>query len=356
MKNFDFKNIDFKNITPEQKKKIFVGGGLILVVAGFIWISVPKDEDKKADDYNLPHNSEVENYNSKTDALNKKATENSGDDLGEMYKSDSTKVESVDFESLDKQMAEAKFNAQSTNVNPQSQSNPNTYSQSNTSNAHNVYGDYDMWQNREPANSKIGYTNKKGGSGTTSTVSPHKTKLPQDVYSEPEPAIIPQQNNTVSNPVYQEKKSFSNNQIQAKLITTGQAVDGTKLTFILLEPAKIAGIETKKGQPIQGIAKEENGRLFVNIQTIKINNKIYPVNVKLLGDDGIEGLSIGGRGTRNKVGETARSAGEDAAGTLVRSIPIVGGVLGGALNKNRSAGGQEPINLSSNIRAIIMIY
>ncbi|MDV4099080.1 hypothetical protein CMT22_17800 [Elizabethkingia anophelis] len=350
MKGIDFKNIDFKNITPEQKKKFFVGGGLLLVVAGFIYISVPKDEDQKTDDYNLPHNSEVENYNSKTDALNKSSVKSSNDDLEGMYKNDSVKTETINFNDLDKQLSEASLNTQQTKIQP---SQNNTIPQNNTtaSNAHNVYGDYDMWQQREPANSKIGYS-KKNNSNSGGTA-PHKNPIPQQTYAEPD---IPQQQISIPKVSYQEKQNFSNNQIQAKLLTTGKAVNGTQLTFVLLEPAKFAGVETKKGQTIQGIAKEENGRLLINIQTIKINSKIYPVNVKLLGEDGIEGIAInGGTGNRSNVGETARNVGGDIAGGVVSSIPIVGGALSNVVRK-RQSGGQEPINLSSNIRAIIMIY
>lgn len=344
MSKIDFKKIDFKNITPEQKKQFLVGGGLIIVVGAFIYFATPKSDDKKADDFNIPENTDVKNYNSKTDALNNKRTQQTGQDLGEIYKNDSVKTETLNFSELDKQMAQAQFNSSNQKDEPKTTSN--NPPQQSISNSHNVYGDYAMWQSNEPKNSSVGYSSKKN---------PNKSKQSPS-YEE----ITPTTNYTAPNysSNNNNNNAFSNNQVQAKLLTTGQAVDGSKLTFVLLEPAKFSGIETKKGQTIQGIVKEENGRLLVNLQSIKINNKVYPINAKLLGDDGIEGLSIGGSGKSksSKVGETARNVGENVAGNVVGSIPVIGAVLSSAVRSGNRSNGQEPINLSSNIRAIIMIY
>ncbi|MCS3529596.1 conjugative transposon protein TraM [Chryseobacterium sp. JUb7] len=89
-------------------------------------------------------------------------------------------------------------------------------------------------------------------------------------------------------------------QVKARLITSGQVQNGGTLTFILLEPLIISGMEIKKDQIISGIVNEKDGRLFVEINTIKVNEKIHPVKMKIYSENGIEGLGIIGKKRTSK--------------------------------------------------------
>lgn len=89
-------------------------------------------------------------------------------------------------------------------------------------------------------------------------------------------------------------------QVKARLITSGQVQNGGILTFILIEPLLISGMEIKKNQVISGIANEKGGRLFIEINTIKVNEKIHPVKMKIYSENGIEGLGIIGKKRASK--------------------------------------------------------
>ncbi|ELR81079.1 conjugate transposon protein TraM, partial [Elizabethkingia anophelis R26] len=223
--------------------------------------------------------------------------------------------------------------------------------QTSASNAHNVYGDYDMWQNKEPANSKIGYSEKKW-----------KQPIPQEKYDET--PVVSKTKAPVVEEIYTSsyqqpsKNIAAAKQIPASLISSGYATDGSKVTLVLLEPTTIAGQQVKKGQAISGTVKEENGRMLVDVQTININKKIYQANIKVLAEDGIEGIYIGGgKGKNSRLGESARDAGGQVANNAISRIPIVGGVLGGVISGGgRRDSGQEPIKLNPGTRAIVVIY
>lgn len=142
-------------------------------------------------------------------------------------------------------------------------------------------------------------------------------------------------------------------QVKAKLISQGYAQTGRNLTFMLLEPAEIAGKKTKKGQLITGTAQEQNNRLLINFAGIKIDDRIYPVNIELLGSDGGKGLPIaGGEDTHNNVEGEIRNQ----AGGLVSRIPVVGGVISSVTRSSGNNNRNQSIKLNSNIKCYLMIY
>lgn len=243
--------------------------------------------------------------------------------------------------------------------NPESSSNAgaNSKSSNNTastpSNAHNVYGDYDMWQNREPAGSKIGYTEKKWKQPLPQEKNEDFTPSAQNNASYPKE----EQYNIPSYSVKEDKNPFEGKQISAYLSTSGYIVDGGMLNIVLNEPAVIAGHEVKKGQAIRGTVREENGRLMVDVRVIRIDKKLYPVkNVKIFSEDGIEGIYLSKRKERSNIGEATEDAARNGASSVVSNIPLVGGVLGSAISsrKNRRSS-QEPIKLISGIPLIVII-
>lgn len=315
MSKIDFKKIDFKNITPEQKKQFLVGGGLVIVVGAFIYFATPKSDDKKADDFNIPENTDVKNYNSKTDALNNKRTQQTGQDLGEIYRNDSVKTETLNFSDLDKQMAQAQFN--STNQKEEPKTTSNNPPQQSISNSHNVYGDYSMWQSDEPKNNSVGYTNKKGV--------PAKKVKQTESYEE----ITPQSNYTqpsYNQPTYNNSSNVDlaqQQQISAQLISQGTFQDGRTLSFALKEETTIKGNKLPKNFIIQGIGQFQNNRIMVRFNAIKVNNKLVPVNIILLDGNGIEGMGVAGSEKTNDV--EGRAANEvisrtGTVGQIVNSI------------------------------------
>ncbi|MDG4655266.1 conjugative transposon protein TraM [Chryseobacterium arthrosphaerae] len=89
--------------------------------------------------------------------------------------------------------------------------------------------------------------------------------------------------------------SLPDKQIKARMLTSGKIQTGSSLTLILSEPTSIAGVSTKKGQTISGIAREQDGRLYIDVSTIKIDGKVYPVRIKVYSENGIEGFGLNGR-------------------------------------------------------------
>ncbi|MGU3376540.1 conjugative transposon protein TraM [Chryseobacterium sp. M5A1_1a] len=95
-------------------------------------------------------------------------------------------------------------------------------------------------------------------------------------------------------------ESLPDKQIKARMLTSGKIQTGSSLTLILSEPTSIAGVSTKKGQTISGIAREQDGRLYVDVSTIKIDDKVYPVRIKVYSENGIEGFGLNGRTQNSK--------------------------------------------------------
>ncbi|MCP1251411.1 conjugative transposon protein TraM [Elizabethkingia sp. S0634] len=337
----------FDSLTIEQKLNYIAIPALILVFGAiglFLYNSNNAEKSNKVSDFATPE-AEVAKYNSKLDAVNAPANDDNIT-IQPVEQANATTTNSADDQaSIDNYSRQI-----DQNIQHQNNSTPVTrVPQTSASNTHNVYGDYDMWQNKEPANSKIGYSEKKW-----------KQPIPQEKYGET--PVVSQTKapvvEEVSTQSYQQpqRNLAAAKQIPASLISSGYATDGSKVTLVLLEPTTIAGQQVKKGQSISGTIKEENGRMLVDVQTISINKKIYQVNVKVLAEDGIEGIYIGGGKGKSRLGENARDAGGQVASNVVSRIPVVGGILGGAISGGRRDSGQEPIKLNPGTRAIVVIY
>ncbi|WP_078396999.1 conjugative transposon protein TraM [Elizabethkingia anophelis] len=363
--NGNSENTHKKSVFSDLKKKLdsltlkqktnYIAIPLLVLVFGGAFVALVFSDDKKdnaIDDFTTPE-SELIKYNNKLDAVNKTADQSQDqnfslqpstpDQTDQAQTNTSTGNYDAELANLDRQLSASSNKSNSGNSGSGSSNN------STASNAHNVYGDYDMWQNREPANSKIGYSEKKW-----------KQPIPQEKYDETPvvsktkaPAV-----EEISTPSYQQpsKSIAAAKQIPASLISSGYATDGSKVTLVLLEPTTIAGQQVKKGQAISGTVKEENGRMLVDVQTININKKIYQANVKVLAEDGIEGIYIGGGKGRSRLGESAKDAGGQVANNAISRIPVVGGVLSGVVSGGRRDSGQEPIKLNPGTRAIILVY
>lgn len=324
----------------EKKKLLLILGGVVVFVIFSSLFSKEKEENKKEISWKIG---------------GKEVTSDSVS-VGKVSKSSLTDESNQDSEEVI--TTPTPFNKEKQNelayldeLDSQDISTPKKRSQPSQSSTYSPYGTYDMWENKEPANSKIGYSDKKW-----------KQPIPQEKYKE---APISSQTEAsdleeIATPNYQkpQKSLATAKQIPASLISSGYATDGSKVTLVLLEPTSIAGQQVKKGQAISGTIKEENGRMLVDVQTININKKIYQVNIKVLAEDGIEGIYIGGGKSKNsRLGESAREAGGQEASNAVSRIPVVGGVLGSVISRgSRRDSGQEPIKLNPGTRAIVVIY
>lgn len=101
-------------------------------------------------------------------------------------------------------------------------------------------------------------------------------------------------------------------QIKAQLLTSGKIQSGSTLTFILSEPTSIEGVSTKKGQILSGIAREQDGRLYVDVSTVKIDGKVYPAKIKVHSENGIEGFGLNGRMPNSKKPIEIQNSGTNA--------------------------------------------
>jgi hypothetical protein len=139
--------------------------------------------------------------------------------------------------------------------------------------------------------------------------------------------------------------------VKARLLSQKDYVSsGETLVFVLLEPFTINGYEAKKGQTVTGITQEQGKRLIMRFTTIKIGNEILPANMKLFGEDGLEGFSI--------IGSNEKSYGEKKGGevvrNVVRNIPGVGGMISDA--SQQASKTDERIKVTKNISCTIVIY
>ena len=112
--------------------------------------------------------------------------------------------------------------------NTNTSSNKNVPSSGSATNSHNVYGTYDMWENKEPSNSKIGYSNVKN-------ISKEK----------PSPKAIDYVEKEMNNyePVYQPeiKKQTVLASVNAESISQGYISNGRKWNFIFNESFTLNG-------------------------------------------------------------------------------------------------------------------
>lgn len=340
----------WNNKTEQEKRKIIVYSvaGLLsfLLIIAVVLLNGGNNEQTVSEISN-PDAKEAQKYNSRTEAnqLGRKDSSSMNSSLDNLFgSSEPEPVDDFYYDNSGGAYQEPTYQEPSYSI--QRQPSSNRSSGGSGYNSHNTYGDYSMWQGSEPKNNSIGYTEiqsypdkKQPNANRTEINNPE----PVSAYEEP-----------FSN-YPSEKKLSDGTQIRAKLISQGYVNSGRSLSFVLLEPSVINGVQTAKGQVVTGVASENNGRLNVNFSTIKVKNKIVPAQIQLYGSDGVLGLPIsGGENTgsnMNNVGGRAR----DVASSQVNRIPVVGGIIGSAIGAG-SRTADNRIKLSSNIECIIVVY
>lgn len=223
--------------------------------------------------------------------------------------------------------------------NPNTGSNNNRPSSSPETNSHNVYGTYDMWEDKEPSHSKIGYSNVKN--------IPKEKSSPKAIdYVEKE---IPDYEQ-----IYQPeiKKPTILASINAESISQGYISNGRKWNFIFNENFTLNGDKIPENKSYaEGIMRIEGGRVFCKIFSVKANGKNYTVSGKIAGVDGEEGLFL--PEIREEYEQGLGGALKDEANNQVSRIPIVGGVLSRTTSRNRSS---KKIPLTDDIQVKIILY
>lgn len=227
-------------------------------------------------------------------------------------------------------------------------------SNSSPTNSHSTYGNSSMWSNDVPSGSNIGYselgnvitkpqaTPKRKNNTTYQAAPPVEDNINFETqFNTPSQAIsTPNERN-----VAKVGKS-----IRGKLISSGYATSGRSLSFVLLENFTIGSETIKKGQVVTGSSIIDDNRVFVKFNTIKVNGKNLPINARLIGYDGGEGLLIRGNSSS---GNEAGNIIKDEAQSQASRIPVVGGLIGRATGSGNSRN-ENKIQLTSNVECTIM--
>ena len=332
--------------TNEDRRKIMVYS-IATFVAIFLLVGVyslnSTDQKVAVDEISNPDAKEAQKYNSRTEAnqLGKKDSTSLNTALDDLfgpsgnaeieYFSESKEVGHPNFQYMEPTYSEPNYSSSG-----QKQNAVGTY------NSHSTYGDYSMWQAEEPKNNSIAYTEVKNYPVAPKAKS-EKESLESDFKVTTESEYIPPNYNLPSI----QKGIDVAKQIKAKLLSRGYMSSGRTLSFVLLESTKIGALTVPKGQIVTGVAAEQNNRLLVNFSTIKVKNKIVPVQFQLYGSDGMAGLPIaaGSQNTNmeNKVlNETSR-------------IPVIGGVIN-SVGNSMSKQPENRIKLTSNVECILVNF
>lgn len=350
--------LDFKNISPEDRNKYIAIGVFGLVFIGIMTYGISnyttEEKTEEVTEFTSPQ-AEQSKYNTKLDALNPKSPEQSSNSLEYTFSPTDQNNQSgsdPDFTQLDKQLSElGSGKGIEQNSGSNSMSSTGTSSSPSTSNSHNVYGNYSMWQDKEPSNSKIGYSSKKkpvesSANPVRSTSTPSYSEV---ISSQSEPAY-----KEPSFPSYEEKKGIAIAQVKAKLISQGYASNNRSMSFVILENFTLNGETIPKGKSYAvGSMKLEDDRIFAKISTIKANGKTYAVSGKILGHDGEDGLPLViNEDSENRTGGIIK---DEAVRQVGGRIPIVGGIISRA-SAGSSNSRTNKISLSGNIECTIVIY
>lgn len=344
----------FKEIDQTEKRKYIVYGVFFLVSVIVLFLIYVLSGDGKPKDEEVAEmetaQTELEGYNTKLEALTGKKNQVNAEDLGKVFTTDSVQSEEIDFSKIDQEIN----NAIAGNNQPQQQNNSVANNGRSDvsyqgSNSHNVYGNYDMWQNNEPSNSQIGYSEKHPIKQSKQSKEQPKQQLSYDEISVAQ--TMPQA------PTIQQAPTGQNSmqqveQIPAQLISQGYIENGRILSFALKKPATIAGQSLPKNFVIQGQAKIQNDRIYVLFKAFKYKGKLHQIKVDLVDENGISGIPIA-RGD-----ESEESVGESVAGDVVREatsrIPVVGGIL--SRNTGRRKERQKRSVESQPVQVYLMVY
>lgn len=143
-------------------------------------------------------------------------------------------------------------------------------------------------------------------------------------------------------------------EVPIRLVSQKEYVqNGERLTFALLEPCKISGVDAPKGQTLSGVVQEREDRLIVRFETVKIGNKVVRANITLYGEDGVEGIAITGADDETFLD----SKGTDIIKSSSNRIPFVGSIVGDAVSHtaNSVKKKNKRIKLIKNFTCFVLV-
>lgn len=132
-----------------------------------------------------------------------------------------------------------------------------------------------------------------------------------------------------------------------------KAYNGGTLDFVLQQDAEYEGEKFKKGTVFSGIVNIQNNRIYVKFTSVTINYETYPIAFTLCNSQGIEGIGI--KQNEDNSQSTRSTAGSVASGAL-SSIPIIGGIVGGAINDATNKKSKQSYNIPDSYRAKITSF
>ena len=330
----------------EDRRKIMVYS-IATFVAIFLLIGVyalnSTDQKVAVDEISNPDAKEAQKYNSRTEAnqLGKKDSSSLNTALDDLF-GPSGNAE-IEYFSESKEVDDPNFQyMEPTYTEPNYSSSGKKQSAVGAYNSHSTYGDYSMWQAEEPKNNSIAYTEVKNYPAAPKAKT-EKISAESDFRENTEPEFIPPNYNLPST----QNSIDKGKQIRAKLLSRGYVSSGRTLSFVLLESTKIGALTVPKGQIVTGVAAEQNNRLLVNFSTIKVKNKIVPVQFQLYGSDGMAGLPIAA-GTQNTNMEN-KVLNESSR------IPVIGGIIN-SVGNSMSKQPDNRIKLTSNVECILVNF
>lgn len=97
----------------------------------------------------------------------------------------------------------------------------------------------------------------------------------------------------------------SENAIQAVIHETQTIVDGSTVKLRLVNDVFINGVHIPKGNFLFGIASLRGERLGIEINSIRYNNSLFPVELSVYDMDGLDGIYIPGAITRDVAKQSA---------------------------------------------------
>ncbi|PWN62408.1 hypothetical protein C1631_022855 [Chryseobacterium phosphatilyticum] len=360
--------INFQELIKDQKvKNALVIGGAVIVAAVFLYIlfggssdpeNVRNDKEVMIGDdasrlnFEVPSNhdstleggTKIEAYDRKiSDSISYAKRQN--DAINQINLNNGTSSSSnntddgftdVEFEQMRKRSLS---NSQSSKPSP--------------SNTHNTYGNSSMWSDDAPSGSNIGYSDLGNAIPKPQPKPRKKSSSPQAYQSQPVEDDNINFETQFVNPVPQTTQNVAKvgKSVKGKLISSGYATSGRSLSFVLLENFSVGTQQIKKGQVITGSCILNDNRLLVRFNTMKVGTQNLPVNARLIGYDGGEGLLI--RGNSN-TGNEAGSILKDEAQNQVSRIPVVGGILSRATSSGSSRNSENKIQLTNNVEVQIM--
>lgn len=293
----------------------------VLGVVIYLVVSLFSGDDKQTtDQIALPEDrAVVENYENKLQAYEAESKKNKNslslDFNKTIFSQDSTETqEKAKQEDITQ---DERFKELERSINQQEKQRQYT-------NAHNVYGDYSMWEDEEEQEPvrKVKGANRRSSTTTRSTSSTSNSyQKKEDNWEEQfDRASTPQSNTTNTQKTIAQRRQFGQKktfddltpvekrnilriikkteyeetaEIPATIFTEGKVRNGEEVTFRTKEDAVLGLKIIPRGTLITGKVQISD-RLYFDIPTIKIKNEFVKVKLSVYSNDGLRGIPYDG--------------------------------------------------------------